>query len=300
MSAWKSPGDGPDWNKMIPVAGVAAGLLILCWLLLGRSDDSRIASSGFNSGGSSPVVAVPAGAALTERRSETGLSFVRSGLDEAPPSSETPQVPAGSAPAAEGAPQTASTSAAPAAASAPAAAEAPPSAAELAAVGVRSDPSSLNKLGAEKGLLSRVVDKALEHPTVLRMLLNNKTLVDAYFSRGLVQKNCSSGSALKSYLMNGGDPQGVSEEMTIARSLLQHPDAAAVAVGTEFGSRLMACPSVDALSKDPGAVMQVITSNPGALGLVGDPNAMKALASNPQAASLLSGVQSSIGGGAGR
>lgn len=294
MTDWRRRDEGPDQAKRALAAGAVLGLAALGWMLLARSGEERISSNGFSVGG-------PAAGARPLPRSPgadgapTGLSMVRLGFTEAPSSSQPES--AGVAPAAAGA------SEAPAAASPPADAPVSPAAAsadskaDLSAIGVRSDAKSLSRLGEEKGLLSAVVAKAFEHPAVLRLLLNNKTLVDAYFSRGLVQKNCSSGSALKSYLMNGSDPQGVSEEMAIARSLLSRPAAAAAAAGTEFGSRLMSCPSVGELAKDPGAALAIAGANPGVLGLLADPGAMKALSSNPQALSLLGSAQSSLGGG---
>jgi len=289
MTDWRGRDEGPGQTKLALAAGAALGLAVLGWMFLARSGEERVSSNGFSVGG-------PAAAARSAPRpagsdgSPTGLSMVRFGFTESPAAS--PSQPAGGAPvAATGAAAESSGAAAPAPAT-PA-----DSKADLADIGVRSDAKSLSRLGSETGLLSAVVAKAFEHPAVLRLLLNNKTLVDAYFSRDLVQKNCSSGSALKSYLMNGSDPQGVSEEMAIARSLLSHPDAAAAAAGTEFGARLMNCPSVGALAKDPGAALAIAGANPGVLGLMADPGAMKALSSNPQALSLLGSAQSSLGGG---
>lgn len=162
------------------------------------------------------------------------------------------------------------------------------------------DARGLSRLGAQRGLLSGLVAKALAHPAALGLLLNNKTLVDAYFSRDLVKRNCESGAALKSYLTNASDPNGVSEEVALARQLLQSPAAASAAAGTEFGRRLTSCPSVGELAKDPGTVLQVASANPALLGLVSDANAVSALSSNPQALSLLGGAQSALGGGASR
>lgn len=293
MTDWRGRDEGPDQTKIALAAGAVLGLAVLGWMLLARAGEERVSSNGFSVGGPA-AAARPAPRPSGADGSPTGLSMVRFGFTESPASS--PSAPAGGAPAAA---TGAAAESADAAAPAPPPAPATPadSKADLSEIGVRSDAKSLSRLGAEKGLLSAVVAKAFEHPAVLRLLLNNKTLVDAYFSRSLVQKNCSSGSALKSYLMNGSDPQGVSEEMTIARSLLSHPDAAAAAAGTEFGARLMSCPSVGELAKDPGAALAIAGANPGVLGLMSDPGAMKALSSNPQALSLLGSAQSSLGGG---
>jgi hypothetical protein len=291
MTDWRGRGEGPDQTKLALAAGAAAGLLVLGWMFMARAGEERPSSNGFAFGGPAPLAA-PARPASAQP--QTSLSMVRFGFTDAPSAARPEAASAGMAPG-EAAPSGVEP---PPAGGAPAA---PPASAgsekDLAAIGVSPEPRSLSRLGGEKGLLSSVVEKALEHPSALKYLLNNKTLVDAYFSRDLVRSNCSSGSALKSYLMNGSDPQGVSEEITIARALLQHPDAAAAAAGTEFGSRLMNCPSVAEIGKDPGAVVAIAGANPAALGLLSDPNAVKALSSNPQALSLLGAAQSSLGGG---
>lgn len=269
MSDWRGRDDDDTRKAKIAFAvGAGAGAIVIVWIMLARGgggESSGADSRGFSFG----APAAPAGPApLPERRTESGLSMVRLGDvgdDASSPASAAPAAPP------------------------PAPSE------ELRALGVdvQRDPP---RLGAQKGLLSSLAAKALEHPSALRHLLNNKTLVDAYFSRDLVRKNCSSGAALKSYLMNGSDPSGVSEEVGLAKTFLARPEAASAAAGTEFAKRLMDCPSVGQLAKDPGAALAVAGANPQLLGLLSDPNAVKALAGNPQASSLFHGVQSSLGG----
>jgi hypothetical protein len=242
-----------------------------------------------------PAAQAPALPAIPERPSELEDVFNGAPPGARRPAASTPS-PGEPAPAqpATVAPQPAPARAASAPAPAPAAAA---DGAALSEIGAPSDARGLTRLGAQTGLLSKLVAAAVNHPAALRLLLNNKTLVNAYFSRESAQRNCSSGEALKSYMMNGSDPSGVSEEISIARGLLSHPDAAAAMAGTEFSQRLLACPSVGQLSNDRGAMLQVAMANPSLLSLVADPNAMSALSSNPQALALLGGVQSSIGAG---
>ncbi len=298
MTDWRGNGlDDSDKTKVAFMVGSLAGTAVLAWIMLARGGgaDNALTSSGFDVGGPSPVASRVGPA--RERRDGTGLSMVRLGEvadgSAAPSPSSAPSVPGAGTPA-------------PGDAAAPAAAAAVPSrvaanagedgAAAAAALGV--DPArDAGRLGGQPGLLSALARRALQHPSALRYLLNNKTLVDAYFSRDLVAKNCSSGAALKSYLMNGSDPQGVSEEVGLAKMFLQNPEAAQAAAGSEFGKRMMDCPSVGQLAKDPGAALVIAGSNPQLLGLLSDPNAAKALATNPAASSLLGGVSSSVGGG---
>jgi hypothetical protein len=299
MTDWRGNGiDDADKTKIGFMVGALAGSAVLAWILLARgSGENQLTSSGFDVGGTSPIASRIGPA--RERRDDTGLSMVRLGevaAGNAPAAgpAAVPYVPGAGAPAPADA-----TAAVPAANGSASAARTAANAGEdgaaaAAALGVNAARDA-GRLGGEKGLLSALVQKALEHPSALRYLLNNKTLVDAYFSRDLVAKNCSSGAALKSYLMNGNDPQGVSEEVGMAKMFLQNPEAAQAAAGSEFGKRMMDCPSVGQLSKDPGAALVIAGSNSQLLSLLSDPNAAKALATNPAASSLLSGVSSTMG-----
>jgi|GEM_PF-1865423 len=264
---WEQDPDEFRQTKIAFAIGAGLGLLVVAWLWLARpADESVVSGGGFNMGGAA------GGAIPFDRKGQTGLSYVRLGSavgDDAAAAPATARAPGADPVSADGGPA-------------------------LSDIGAPSDREGLRRLGAERGLLSRLVAGALNHPAALAVLLNNKTLVDAYFSRGQVQQNCASGASLKSYLMNGADPQGVAEETAIARNLLQNRQAAAAAAGTEFGARLLACPAVGQLAADRSSAVQIAAANPSLMGLVGDPAAASALASNPRAAALLGGVQAAL------
>lgn len=296
MSDWR--GRDPDEKQKIAASfavGCILGMGVLAWMVLSRSSsDGRMESQGFDFAAPVASGSAPRVGPMAERRADSGLSMIRmGGVDDpaaapgAAPASSPPPMPGDAA--APGAP--------PPSAAGPAGPPPPPTgdgAADAARLGV--EPArDAGRLGGEKGLLSALAAKALEHPAALRYLLNNKTLVDAYFSRDLVKRNCESGAALKSYLMNGNDPGGVSEEVSLAKMFLSHPDAASAASGSEFGKRMMDCPSVGQLAKDPGAALVIMGSNPQLMALLSDPNAARSLAANPAATSLLGGVTSSMG-----
>ncbi|NNN05294.1 MAG: hypothetical protein HKL90_05280 [Elusimicrobia bacterium] len=266
--------DDPGGVKRGFAIGAACGLLVVAWLWLSRPEDVGLSSSGFDAGGLVGGLASGSRPGLFDARRPTVRPLI--GRDGGPARVENAVAASG-----------ASTAAAP-----------PDGAAELTSLGAPSDPAGLQRLGTQKGLLSRLVAAAAAHPAALRALLNNKLLVDAYFSRDLVSRNCASGAALKSYLMNGSDPQGVSEEVSLVRGYLGDPAAASSAVGaaagTEFAQRLASCPSVRQLAADPGAGLQIAAANPALLGLVADPAAAAALSSNAQASAALAGVKAAL------
>lgn len=168
---------------------------------------------------------------------------------------------------------------------------------ELAKAGLPTDAKGLAGLGARQGMLSSVVGKFLKHPSVLKAVFNNKLVVDAFMSRDVSKRNCSDAGALKSYL---SDPKsaGMTKVFPVLQTVLSHPAAAASLADTEMAQRVMDCPSVQTLSSDKTAVMSVAAANPQAMMLLTDPRLTQALTSNPQAASLLGGLTSSMGGGA--
>lgn len=302
MSEWRHR-DPDELQKLVAsfAVGCILGLGVLALIVMSRGGDGRMDSQGFDVSVPGAAAPAPPIGPMAERRADTGLSMVRMGdVDAGASGAAAPSVPPPSSPAPlTGDPGAPPAAAPPPPAAAPDAAGAPPppagdGAADAARLGVDAKRDA-GRLGAQPGLLSALAAKAMEHPAALRYLLNNKTLVDAYFSRDLVQKNCSSGAALKSYLSNPNDPNGVSEEVSLAKMFLQHPDAASAASGSEFGKRMMECPSVGQLSKDPGAALVIMGSNPQLMSLLSDPNAAKSLAGNPAATSLLGGVTSSIG-----
>ena len=302
MGDWRDEERAGEDTKRYVLIGVGAIAAIMGWMFIARPGDEAPSSRGFNLSGTG---ASPSGVSprpFMPRGQKTGLDFVGNTIGGGPASVKPGVLPPGSSPPPEAAPPSDAPSDAP-----PDSAGAPPSAAPAspaaptksdsrdATANLPNDAAGLTRLGAKEGLLSAMVGKVMEHPKALAYLLNNKTLVNAYFSRDLVKKNCSSGSALKSYLMDSSNPQGVSEELGIARSMLRNPAAASAALGTEFGKRLMDCPSVGAVAKDPGAALVIIGSNPGLMSMLSDPNATKVMNANPQAASLFGAAQSGLG-----
>ncbi len=266
--------EDPHGVKLGFAIGAACGLLVVTWLWLSRPEDVGLSSSGFDAGGIAGGLASGSRPRLFDAR-RPDVSPLLGRDDGAAPAPTAAVLSGGSR-----------------------AAVSQDGAAELASLGAPSDPAGIQRVGTQKGLLSRLVAAAAAHPAALRALLNNKLLVDAYFSRDLVSRNCASGAALKSYLMNGSDPQGVSEEVSLVRSYLGDPAAASSAVGaaagTEFAQRMASCPSLRQLAADPGAAVQIAGANPALVGLVTDPAAAAALSSSAQASAALAGVRAAL------
>lgn len=173
--------------------------------------------------------------------------------------------------------------------------DAPPDPSLMAATGLPTDKRGLSQLGATKGLLSKLLPKILQHPKVLRYLLNNETLVNGLFSRPRSQQNCSDTQSLKNYMTGGADPAGLQKNISIVTSVLQQPEAVAAISGTRFMDQVMQCPSVQGLMHDPGALTQMLVANPSLVGLVSNPAAVTALSSNPQAMSAIQGATAGLG-----
>lgn len=285
MKEWVAPGDRPDPRRkyLVPAAGIGICLLALLWWRSARVEEEPLPSSGFQVNGGGPA-RTPA----HEKRDQTGLALVYRGQilrdesgAETPAESPAPTTPLPPAPAD--------------------AAPAPPDAlsadaAGLARAGIRSDAAGLTQLGLKDELMIGAVRKLLEHPRVLGYLLNDKTLVDAFFSRDDVREKCASAAAQKAWLADASKPDGVSAWLGLVQEAVRHQESAVVGLSSELGKRMMECPSSKQLANDPGSLMQIAGSNPGIMGLLTDPVSTKALSSDPRAAALLKGATSSLGG----
>jgi hypothetical protein len=311
MSDWSEEREDPeprDWTsvKQGLLIGVGFAALVVGWMVFARPGDETPSSRGFNMGGSDAAPSASSGR-LFAARPKTSLDMVSSQISDGPPgvvsgiyggsasNQASLAAPPPSAPAPAPAPAANASAPPPSAAPASAADEAK----ELAAAGVPTDAKGLSNLGAKEGLLSSLAAKMLDHPKVLAAIFNNKMVVDAFMSRKLVKQNCESGSALKSYL---SDPNsgGMTKVVPVIQQALSNTATSTALVsalaGTEMVKRLSDCPSGKALSSDSTAIVGIAMANPKALGLLMDPRGMAALASNPKAAGLLSGLQSKVGG----
>lgn len=312
MSEWKedeeeeaAPRDYSDLKRGALIgAGFAA--IVVGWMIFARPGEEAASTRGFDlgsAGGSSPS----ASSRPFSPRPKTGLDLVSSEIGDGPESVKPANDLGSQDPAPRAAPPTAASqaqgAAPPPAPPAPAPAPAPSSPADdakaLASAGIPTDAAGLGRLGAERGMLSSLAGKLLDHPNVLKAIFNNKTVVDAFMNRKGAKENCQSGGALKSYLSDSGDG-GMNSVLPVIQKALGNPATASSLVSaladTEMVKRASACPSIQELSKDPTAVMTIAMANPKALSVVMDPRGAAALASNPQASSALAAVQSKMGG----
>lgn len=314
MSEWNLEGEEPpprDWgdlrNKVLIGAGCA--LAVIAWMIFARPSEETPSGTGFNMGSAGGASSAAPGRPFSARP-KTGLDMVSSAIGDGPAGVTPGNYPGGTTPApAAAASQPPSDAPTPPAAPAPAgnaAATPPPAPAsaadeakDLAAAGIPTDAKGLTKLGATDGMLTSLAAKLLDHPKILAAIFNNKTVVDAFMRRGGVKENCESGGALKSYL---SDPKsdGMSTVFPVIQQALSRPETASGLVsalaGTEMAKRVGSCPSLQALSNDSSAIVSIAMANPKALGLLMDPRGAAALAANPQAAGVLSGLQSKMGG----
>lgn len=307
-----------DWDTVKKGAAGAAflTLLVVGWLIAARPADERLSTAGFMVGAGGPVT--PASKALFERRKDTGLDNVYIGAMGEAPSAQAlggvarianaaePSRPA-TEPIGEGVSPPDSVEKGPkvggAGAGIPGGAGATstnldPTKAdekELAAAGVPSSPGGLTNLGAQPGLLSSLAAKMLDHPKVLRAVFDNKLVVDAFMSRDVSRRNCSSGSELTKY-MSDPNSAGMRGVFPVLQQALSKPEAAGALAGTEMASRLMDCPSIKQVSSDSAALSQIAAANPKALSVLTDPRTMMALASNSRATAMLSGATAALGG----
>ncbi|MDE2490164.1 MAG: hypothetical protein KGM24_04910, partial [Elusimicrobia bacterium] len=293
MSGWLPEGGDRERIKLGFAVGALLGLVVVAWLAMSRASDDALSGRGFDLSGPGSGYA-PAG---VEKSTQTGLSFVRFGFS-APPSSARPETLAGgSAPSGPPTPPApapaASAAAAPAASSAP-----PPSREDMAAAGVPTDKAGLSRLGAESGLLSKTVERLIDHPRLLHAIFDSDLVVDGLMGRDSSRRNCSDPSALTALLSNPNS-EDVTSTLGVVKDVLNHPDTAAALADTKMAQRILDCPSVKSLQSNPAGAAAIVAGNPAAIGLVADPRVAQALADNPQATAALGAATAAIGGAAG-
>ena len=295
MNGWRGWGDeegGPDPRKISFAIGAGLGALVLCWMVFARSGEENVSSNGFSDGGAGVA---PASFSF-ERRKQTGLSMVSGAVAAAPSSVKTEAVPgsaSGAAPAA--APPAAAVRAPVAVVSETSGAVAPPDTKEMAAAGVPTDPAGLMKIGGDVGLLTNAISRLLDHPRILRALLDNTTVVNALMDREDARRACSDAGALQAGLSSPGAGAYEMKMMPLVSAALARPDAVTALAGSQMGARMMACPSAQALARNPAGLMAIAAANPQVVSMVSDPRVAQALASTSEGTSLVGGVQSSIG-----
>lgn len=158
----------------------------------------------------------------------------------------------------------------------------------------RLDENGVKKLAESGSLLTRAVEKLLDHPKLVGFLLNNKTLAQGFMKTGLTPKLCKDPKALSSWLADPKSSEGVGMYMQTFQKAMKNPETAGAIVGSELAKTVMnECGSVETLTHDPSLVKEVAVGNPGFFMMLGDPALAGALAANPQAMQAVGNMQSS-------
>lgn len=168
--------------------------------------------------------------------------------------------------------------------------------AALRSVAGKWDSGKASQLGSQHGLVTKVIEGLLQHPRVLGLVLNNKTLVRAVMNQSDHQKLCSDSQALQSYITDTRDPSGFMRGFQLLQSSAQYPGATSAILGSELAKTVMQCSSVSQLSHDPNAVMQIATGNPQLISAISNPDLVKALTANPSTGQLFNAFESGLGG----
>ncbi|TBR25280.1 hypothetical protein EPO15_02460 [bacterium] len=228
----------------------------------------------------------------------------RSGLDMVgrPDDAASPQMPgaSGSPAASEGRPAATQS---PDGGPAPGASAVELTAAEKAALSEAAgrdmtDPKKAAEVGGHDGPWSALVGAVARSSRLMKFLLNNEAVVNAFMSRPTSKKFCGSASAYKNYLTNTAAPGGVTHAMNVfEKALHANPENPTVMFSSKLGEAITECPSVKSIVKDRSAIQEIATSNPRALSLMLDPALMKGLSANPAAMGAFGGIQASLTAG---
>lgn len=146
-------------------------------------------------------------------------------------------------------------------------------AARLEKAGVPTDPDGLASVGGAEGALVNVFGTLLSHSKLLRAVLDNRFVLDAYFRRPDVRAACSDMGALKKEL-------AALVAKPVAQKALNSPQAVLELSQSRFYRRLRnECGTFKGMVDTPAVMQDVVATTPGLLAVFMNPNVQKGLSS---------------------
>lgn len=142
------------------------------------------------------------------------------------------------------------------------------------------DSNTAYRAGTEPSFGYKVATALFSYPRVLRFLLNNETFLKAVINRQTVRQNCNNVQSLTQGIMDTKDPQGVTRGLQFLQDSTRYADATQAILGSKLAQTLSQCPSLTALTHNPGKLAEAFMANPQLVQALGDPNIAKALNSN--------------------
>jgi len=147
------------------------------------------------------------------------------------------------------------------------------------------DTATATQLASNPGLIPNIADKLLPYPRIVKVLMNNQYLVNAFMNSGNVRSLCSSKQKMVSFLSDGKTNKGVGPWARILTDASRYAGATEAIMNTAGASTCIGqCGPVMQISGDQNAMIDVMTSNPQLANVL--PTFMQGLSQNSEAQKL--------------
>ena len=174
-----------------------------------------------------------------------------------------------------------------------------PQAADARSAASSSDPASYGRtasdplkareqqsVGYTKGLITGIMEKAINNPKAVGAVLNNGNIVSGFMARPSVRSATGSVEGLSAYLKTAGPANFLNNPLV--QSALGNQAVISAAASSGLVKAMLETPAAKELMRDPKALNGLISSNPQLTAMAEkNPQAVKALTGNPEVARLL-------------
>ncbi len=144
--------------------------------------------------------------------------------------------------------------------------------------------------GATKGLLTNAVGNLLRKPGLIKAMLDNSLVINAFMNRASVQGLVNNPKALMNFATSDGRVSTFLNN-SIVKAALANKDVVSAVADSGLMEQLLQTPAVQALTSNPDAVNQILQQNPQLASAFNNPNVASALQQNESTSSLYTALQ---------
>jgi len=140
--------------------------------------------------------------------------------------------------------------------------------------------------GSTRGYLTYAVGKAMNNPSAVGAIFDNKYIVNGFMSRNTVKAATASPEGLANYLKGRGPTNFINN--SIVKAAMNNPAIVNAVASSGLVNAMLSTPAVKGLMSDQKALDDIVSANPQLITtLMSNPNVMNALMNNPNASGLV-------------
>jgi hypothetical protein len=156
--------------------------------------------------------------------------------------------------------------------------------------GTKSEQVKWTATGATRGLLTEAIGKLLGKPGLVKAMLDNSLVINAFMNRSTVQGLVNNPKALMNFATSDGRVATFLNN-PVVQAAMKNPAIINAVASSGMMEQLLQTPAVQTLASDPSSVNQILKQNPLLASAVNNPNVAAALQQNPATSSLYTALQ---------